>query len=114
MRKWRESTRVKTCEASSRGIGVLLKLRLPKMRPDRPGIQTLHDHDAFNGIDVEALAIGADGAAALKEAAARAKTQALEERTAAEREDGQAAQLLAEADRADKAHRENVDAEYPT
>lgn len=62
------------------------------------------------GIDVDALGTGADGAAALNEAA-RAKTQAQEERTAAAGGNAQAAQLLAEAERADKAQRQNVDAD---
>jgi hypothetical protein len=60
------------------------------------------------GIDVDALGATADGAAALNEAA-RAKTQAQEERTAAAGENAQASQLLAEAERADKAQRESVD-----
>lgn len=62
------------------------------------------------GIDVKALGTGADGAAALNEAA-RAKTQAQEERTAAAGENAQAGQLLAEAERADQSHRQNVDAD---
>ncbi|MFF1254384.1 hypothetical protein ACFVYC_18090 [Pseudarthrobacter sp. NPDC058329] len=62
------------------------------------------------GIDVEALGTGADGGAALIDAA-RAKTQAHEERTAAAGENAQAAQLLAEAERADKVQRQNVDAD---
>lgn len=62
------------------------------------------------GIDVDALGTGADGAAALREAA-RAKTQAQEERTAAAGENVQAAQLLAEAERADRAQRQNVQAD---
>lgn len=59
------------------------------------------------GIDVDALGTAADGATALNDAA-RAKTQVQEERTAAARGDAQAAQLLAEAERADKAQRQNV------
>lgn len=62
------------------------------------------------GIDVEALGTGADGAVALNEAA-RAKTQAQEERTVAAGGNAQASQLLAEAERADKAQRQNVEAE---
>lgn len=62
------------------------------------------------GIDVDGLGIGAAGAAALNEAA-HAKTQAQEERTAAARENVQAVQLLAEAERADKAQQESVDAD---
>jgi hypothetical protein len=62
------------------------------------------------GIDVDALGAGADRAAALSEAAL-AKTQAQEERTAAAGENAQAAQLLAEAERADKAQRQNVEAD---
>jgi hypothetical protein len=62
------------------------------------------------GIGVDALGTGADGAAALNEAA-RAKSQAQEERTAATGENAQAAQLLAKAERADKAQRQNVDAD---
>lgn len=62
------------------------------------------------GIDFDALATGADWAAALNEAA-RAKTQAQEERTAAAGENTQAAQLLTEAERNDKAQRESVDAD---
>lgn len=60
------------------------------------------------GIDVDALGAGADGAAALNEAA-RAKTQAQKERTAAAGETAQAAQLVAEAERVDRAHRESVE-----
>jgi hypothetical protein len=52
----------------------------------------------------------ADGAAALSEAG-RAKTQAQEERTAATAEKAQADQLLAEAERADNARRQNVEAD---
>lgn len=59
------------------------------------------------GIDVQALGTGADGAAALDEAA-RSKTLAQEEMTAAVGESTQAAQLLAEAERADKAQQQNV------
>lgn len=62
------------------------------------------------GIDVYALGTGAIGAAALNDAA-RTKTQAHEERTAPAEGNTQAAQLLAEAERADKAHRQNVDSE---
>jgi colicin import membrane protein len=62
------------------------------------------------GIDVDALGTGADGAAALNEAA-RAKTQAQEERTATTGEDTQAGQLLAEAERADKAQRGKIEAD---
>lgn len=62
------------------------------------------------GIDVDTLGIGADGAAALNEAA-HAKTQAQEERTAAAGENAQAGQLLAEAERSDKAERQNVQAD---
>jgi colicin import membrane protein len=60
------------------------------------------------GIDVDTL--GADGAAALNEAAS-AKTQAQDERTAAAGDSAQAGRLLAEAERADKAQRESVDAD---
>lgn len=62
------------------------------------------------GIDVDALGTGVDGAAALSEAA-RAKTQTQEERTAAAGENTHAGQLLAEAERADEAQRQNVDAD---
>lgn len=62
------------------------------------------------GIDVAALGTGPDGAATLNEAA-RAKTQAQDERTAAAGENAQAAQLLEEAERADKAQSQNVEAE---
>lgn len=62
------------------------------------------------GIEVDALSMGADGVATLHEAA-RAKTQSQEERTAAAGESAQASQLLAEAERADKAQRESVDAD---
>lgn len=62
------------------------------------------------GIDVDALGTGADGAAALDEAA-QAKTQAQEERTAAAGQNAQAAELPAEAERADKAQNQNVDAD---
>ncbi|QOI66025.1 hypothetical protein IG195_22135 (plasmid) [Arthrobacter sp. TES] len=62
------------------------------------------------GIDVDTLGTGTDGAAALSEAG-RAKAQAQEERTAATAEKAQADQLLAEADRADKGHRQNVAAD---
>lgn len=61
------------------------------------------------GIDVDALGTGAIGAAALNEAA-RTKTQTQEERTGAAAENAQTGQLLAEAARADKAQRQNVDA----
>ncbi|MDQ0674729.1 hypothetical protein QFZ36_002290 [Pseudarthrobacter siccitolerans] len=61
-------------------------------------------------IDVNALGTGVDGAAALSEAA-RAKTHAQEERTAATGENSQAVHLLAEAKRADKAQREKVEAD---
>jgi hypothetical protein len=43
--------------------------------------------------------------------AARANTQAQEERTAAAGENSQAAQLLAEAERADKTQRQNIEAD---
>ncbi len=62
------------------------------------------------GIDVDALGTGADGAAALNEAA-RAKTHAQEERTAVAAENIQASQLFTEAERADAAQRESVDAD---
>ncbi|MFJ6378004.1 hypothetical protein ACIQH9_20080 [Pseudarthrobacter oxydans] len=62
------------------------------------------------GIDVDALGTGAVGAAALTEAG-RARTQAQEERTAATGENAQAAQVLAEAERADHAQRQNVEAD---
>lgn len=62
------------------------------------------------GIDVDALGTGADGTAALNEAA-RAKTQAQEERTTVTGDSAQAGQLLAEAERADKAQRQNVEAD---
>jgi hypothetical protein len=62
------------------------------------------------GIDVEALGTGADDAAALNEAA-RAKAQAQEEQTTAAAANVQAAQLLAEAERADKAQRQSVEAD---
>jgi hypothetical protein len=60
------------------------------------------------GIDVDAL--GAEGAATLNEAA-RARTQVQEERTAATRENAQAAQLVAEAERADNSQRQKVEAD---
>lgn len=62
------------------------------------------------GIDIDTLGTGADGAAALNEAA-RAKTQAKEEQAATTADNAQAVQLLAEAERVDKAHRESVDAD---
>jgi colicin import membrane protein len=64
------------------------------------------------GIDVDALGTGADSAGALIEAA-RAKTQAQaqEERPAAAGENSHAGQLLSEAERADKAQRQNADAD---
>lgn len=62
------------------------------------------------GIDVETLGSGASGAAALNDAA-RTKTQAHEERTVAEGQNAQASQLLAEAERADKAQRQSVQAD---
>ncbi|TPV48005.1 hypothetical protein FJ661_19780 [Pseudarthrobacter phenanthrenivorans] len=62
------------------------------------------------GIDVDALGTGAGGEAELNEAA-QAKTHAQEERTAAAGENTPAADLLTEAERADKAQRQNVDAE---
>jgi colicin import membrane protein len=62
------------------------------------------------GINVDALGTGADGAAALQEAA-RAKSQAQEERAAETGENSPAGQLLAEAERADKAKRQNVEAD---
>ena len=61
-------------------------------------------HQSY-GIDVDALGTVADGAAALNEAA-RAKTQAQEERTAAAGESAQAIPPRAEAERADKAERQ--------
>lgn len=62
------------------------------------------------GLDVDSLRTGGAGSAALNEAA-RAKTQAQDERTAAGRENADAAQLLTEAERADKAGRRDVEAE---
>lgn len=62
------------------------------------------------GIDVDALGTDAEGVAALNEAA-QTKTQAQEERTAASGKNAQVAQLLAEAERADKAQGQNVEAE---
>lgn len=62
------------------------------------------------GIDIGALAPGVDGSTALNEAA-RAKTQAKEERTAAAGENAKVGQLLAEAERADKTQYQNVDAD---
>lgn len=55
------------------------------------------------GIDVDALGTGADGAAELNEAT--------REQAAAAGENTQAAQLLAEAERADTAQRQSVEAE---
>jgi hypothetical protein len=61
------------------------------------------------GIDADTLGTSGDGAA-LNEAA-RAKTQPQEERKAAPGANAQAAQLLTEAERVDKAQRQNVDAD---
>ncbi|MDR7161801.1 hypothetical protein [Arthrobacter sp. BE255] len=60
------------------------------------------------GIDVDTLGTGASGAAALNDAS---RSKAQEERTAAAEENTQAGQLLAEAERVDKAQHQNVDAE---
>ncbi|MBT2598003.1 hypothetical protein [Arthrobacter sp. ISL-72] len=62
------------------------------------------------GVDVAALGTGASAAATLNEAE-RTKNQAQEERTSAAGEKAEAAQLLAEAERADKARRNDVEAE---
>lgn len=62
------------------------------------------------GVDVGTLGTGADGAAALNEAA-RAQSQAQEEPAAAGGEDAQAGLLLAEAERANKVQRHDVDAD---
>lgn len=62
------------------------------------------------GIDVDTLGTGAVNTVALN-AAAHAKTQAQEERTATSGRNAHAAQLLEEAERADKAQGANVEAD---
>lgn len=88
--------------------------------PEQQFADDFHNESALSGLEDSELRLpvaetnrdipGEDGSAALNEAA-RAKTHAQEERTAVAAENIQASKLFTEAERADVAQREIVDAD---